>query len=76
MNGRTPEAIKNAFCAKNEGIPGCENTLSAETPGGRPPAGSCGGGGAQRPRPPIKVEKKPGGGDIVEKKAEAPKKAE
>jgi len=66
MNGRTPEAIKNAFCAKNEGIAGCENTLSAETPGGAPPAGSCGGGGGGEgpkpgPRPPIRIEKKAGG---------------
>jgi hypothetical protein len=74
MNGRTPEAIKNAFCAKNEGIAGCENTLSAETPGGRPPAGSCGGGGAGAQKAPIKIEKKPAG-DVVEKKVEE-KKAE
>lgn len=69
MRGRAPEGIKAAFCAKNEGVAGCENTLSAGSPGKPVPAGSCGGGPAKKkgPKPPIKVKK----ADVpVEKKAE------
>ena len=52
MNGRSPEQIKTVFCAKNEGVSGCENTLTVDT--GKPvPAGSCGGG----PAPKVKAVK-------------------
>jgi protein-disulfide isomerase len=72
MNGRTAEAIKNAFCAKNEGLAGCEKTLSAEAPGGAPPAGSCGptGGGGGPKKPPIRIEKKAAPAGAEAKKAE------
>ncbi len=43
MNGRNPESIRKAFCAKNEGTTGCEKTLSSESKA--PEAGGCGGGG-------------------------------
>ncbi len=70
MRGRAPEGIKAAFCAKNEGVAGCENTLSAGESGKPVPAGSCGGGAAPaggKPKPKIEVKKvdKP-----IEKKAE------
>ena len=41
MNGRNPEAIKKAFCEKNEGVTGCEKTLSSTSDA--PAAGGCGG---------------------------------
>lgn len=40
MQGRTPEAIKTAFCEKNPGIAGCETTLSNTS--AAPAAGGCG----------------------------------
>jgi hypothetical protein len=40
MQGRTPEAIKTAFCEKNPGIAGCEATLSSTSEA--PAAGGCG----------------------------------
>ena len=57
MRGRDPQGIKSAFCEKNEGVAGCENTLSGPpAPGQAPPAGSCGGAPA-KPRPKIEVKK-------------------
>lgn len=53
MNARNPEAIKKEFCAKNPGVKGCDNQLSAES--NAPPAGSCGGG----PTPPPSAAVKP-----------------
>ncbi len=47
MKGRNPNAIKTAFCARNE-IEGCENELSAGK-GRKPPSGSCGGAPAAKP---------------------------
>lgn len=43
MSARDPEAIKAAFCEKNQGVAGCDAKLSGEAPGGAVPAGSCGG---------------------------------
>jgi hypothetical protein len=57
MRGRAPEGIKVAFCEKNQGVAGCENTLSAGEPGNPVPAGSC-GGGADAPAPGPRVEVK------------------
>lgn len=45
MRGRTSEAIKTEFCAKNEGLAECANTLSSGEGEAPVPAGSCGGGG-------------------------------
>lgn len=65
MHGRNPEAIKTAFCAKNEGVAGCEKTLSTES--NAPAAGGCGPTGpaptpAPAPKPaipaPVKAENK------------------
>jgi len=41
MHGRDPESIKNAFCAKNQSVPGCDKTLSKDSKA--PPSGGCGG---------------------------------
>lgn len=75
MNARNPEAIKKAFCGKNEGVKGCDKKLS--TSSNAPPAGSCGGGpapraGAKKPDPKGKpVAPPPAGGA---KKPAPPKK--
>ena len=70
MNGRNPEAIKTAFCAKNEGVEGCENELASTTPGRRMPAGSCGAG----PKKKIEAAKK--AAEKAAKKAAEKKAAE
>lgn len=41
MNARNPEAIKAAFCAQNQGVAGCDKTLTSDSQA--PPAGGCGG---------------------------------
>jgi hypothetical protein len=43
MRGRTADAIKTEFCAKNEGLAECANKLSAGEGEAPVPAGSCGG---------------------------------
>jgi hypothetical protein len=66
MNARNPEAIKKAFCDKNQGVKGCDKQLSSES--NAPPAGSCGGGGGAKPaaKPAVQVKK-------AEKPADKPK---
>lgn len=49
MRARSPEAIKREFCKANEGLKGCENTLSGDTKAA--PAGGC---GAPPPKPTAK----------------------
>jgi glutaredoxin len=48
MNARNPEAIKKAFCEKNDGVKGCDKALSTKSDA--PPAGACGGGPAPAPK--------------------------
>jgi glutaredoxin len=50
MNARNPEAIKKAFCEKNEGTKGCDKKLSSESQA--PAAGGC---GAPAPAPAKKA---------------------
>ncbi|MDJ0764197.1 MAG: hypothetical protein QNJ97_14540 [Myxococcota bacterium] len=61
MHGRDPNAIKTAFCQKNEGTGGCEKTLSTKS--NAPPSGSCGANtGPQPKKKPLEkkaLEKKP-----------------
>ncbi|MCP4678038.1 MAG: hypothetical protein GY854_21495 [Deltaproteobacteria bacterium] len=52
MHGRNPDAIKTAFCAKNDGVPGCEKQLSKDSEA--PAAGGCGA-----PAPPKKMKAAP-----------------
>jgi len=49
MRGRTADAIKTEFCAKNEGLTECANKLSAGEGEAPIPAGSCGGAPAGGP---------------------------
>ncbi|MFO8070985.1 MAG: GILT family protein [Polyangia bacterium] len=56
MHGRNAEAIKNGFCAKNEGLAGCEKELSSAVPG-RPS------------RPSARAQRKPGKKEAGEEKA-------
>jgi protein-disulfide isomerase len=74
MNARDPEAIKKAFCEKNEGTAGCEKTLSSKSEA--PAAGGCGptgGAPAQRPERP-KLEIKKAGADTAKNEAPAAEK--
>ncbi len=56
MHGRNPDSIKTAFCAKNEGVAGCDKQLSKDSKA--PEAGGC-GPTAPAPKPAKKIAPKP-----------------
>jgi hypothetical protein len=62
MRGRTSDAIKSEFCAKNEGIAECANKLSSGEGEAPVPSGSCGGGGGPSPIEIRKGGEPPAGG--------------
>jgi glutaredoxin len=72
MNARNSNSIKDAFCEKNSGLPGCEAKLSDGSNTPSVPAGSCGPGGAEPPKPQIKLDQKVGGEAVPQAGANPP----